>query len=100
MQPSPIVIVFVSKKTYTLLAGLGSTLFCSAFSSILFHYVRRTGSGPAHIGYSHIHKHTHTHIDTMTPIPSGSISLALALPTTDTLKRTSFVFVVVHEVHH
>lgn len=59
MQPSPIVIVFVSKKTYTLRAGLGSTLFCSAFSSILFHYVRRTGSGPAHIGYPHIHKHTH-----------------------------------------
>lgn len=42
------------EKYYTLPAGFGYTLFCS--SILFFYYVRRTGSGPAHIGYSHTHK--------------------------------------------
>lgn len=101
MQPSPIVIVFVSKKTYTLLAGLGSTLFCSVQRSVLFFFIMYVEQAlDLRILVTRTYINTHTHTATMTPILAGSISLALAMPTTDTSKRTSFVFVVVHEVHH
>lgn len=99
MQPSPIVIVFVSKKpTLSLLVWV---LLCSVQRSVLFFFIMYVEQAlDLRILVTRTYINTHTHTATMTPILAGSISLALALPTTDTLKRTSFVFVVVHEVHH
>lgn len=99
MQPSPIVIVFVSKKpTLSLLVWV---LLCSVQRSVLFFFIMYVEQAlDLRILVTRTYINTHTHTATMTPILAGSISLALAMPTTDTLKRTSFVFVVVHEVHH
>lgn len=66
MQPSPIVIVFVSKKTYTLLAGLGSTLFCSVQRSVLFFfimYVEQALDLRILVTRTYINTHTYSHND-------------------------------------